>query len=203
MAFVDGGAYRMGELGTIVTVRAFCLDLTEVTSIAYAQCVGAHQCSDEGLHCGRAATYGVTTTGDHPINCVTWAQADKYCRAQRKRLPTEEEWEWAARGGEEGRGYPWREGTAEGKVCWSGGTREREETCRVGEFPAGDAVGGIHDLAGNVWEWTSSAYNQRDTSRVNKGGGFISNRRGDLHVANRYADEPTNRTVYDGFRCAK
>jgi sulfatase modifying factor 1 len=203
MASIDSGVYRMGELGTIVTVRPFCLDLTEVTSGAYAQCVEAHHCSDEGLHCGAAATYGVASKRNHPINCVTWAQADKFCRAAKKRLPTEEEWEWAARGGEEARNYPWREGSAEGKVCWSGGTKQREETCAVGEFPAGDAASRIHDLAGNVWEWTASAYNKRDATRVNKGGGFISNRRVDLHVSNRYADDPTNRTVYDGFRCAK
>ena len=203
MAAVTGGAFQMGELGNAVTVRPFCLDLTEVTADAYAQCVQAHECTDQGLRCGAAATYGLATKRDHPINCVTWGQADKYCRAQGKRLPTEEEWEWAARGGEEAREYPWGEGTPEAKVCWSGGTRQREGTCRVGEFGAGDAVGGIHDLAGNVWEWTASPYNKRDASRVNRGGGWISNRTADLRVSNRYADDPVHRTVHDGFRCAK
>ena len=203
MAAIAGGTFQMGELGKTVAVRSFCLDLTEVTSDAYAQCVQAHKCDDIGLRCGPAATYGIATKKDHPINCVTWAQADKFCRALKKRLPTEEEWEWAARSQEEGRDYPWGKGSAEGKACWSGGTRVREGTCRVGEFAKGDAAGGIHDLAGNVWEWTSSAYNNRDPSRVNRGGGFISNRLGDLGVSNRYADDPTNRTVYDGFRCAQ
>jgi formylglycine-generating enzyme required for sulfatase activity len=190
MAPVGGGAFRMGERGTIVGVHAFCLDITEVTSEAYEQCVQRRQCSDEGLQCGAAATYGVATKRDHPINCVTWGQADKYCRAQGKRLPKEEEWEWAARGQDQGFDFPWGNSSAEGKVCWSGGTREREGTCRVGEFVAGDTAGGIHDLAGNVWEWTASPYNQRDASRVNKGGGWISNRKMDLAVSNRYADEP-------------
>jgi formylglycine-generating enzyme required for sulfatase activity len=203
MATLAGGAFQMGELGNSVTVRPFCLDLTEVTADAYAQCVQAHKCSDEGLLCGAAATYGIAAKKDHPINCVTWAQADKYCRVNGKRLPTEEEWEWAARGQDENRDYPWGKGGADGKVCWSGGTRVRESTCRVGEFARGDGIGGIHDLAGNVWEWTSSAYNKRDTSRVNRGGGFISNRLGDLGASNRYSDDPTNRTVYDGFRCAQ
>jgi formylglycine-generating enzyme len=203
MAAVSGGAFQMGELGNHVAVRPFCLDLTEVTADAYAQCVQTHKCNDEGLRCGPAATYRIASKRDHPINCVSWPQADKYCRAQGKRLPTEEEWEWAARGQEEAREYPWGEGSAESKVCWSGGTRQRESTCRVGEFVAGDAASGIHDLAGNVWEWTSSSYNKRDASRVNRGGGWISNRLWDLRTSNRYADDPTNRTVYDGFRCAK
>ena len=203
MAAVAGGAFQMGELGQAAKLRPFCLDLTEVTADAYAQCVQAHKCNDEGLRCGAAATYGSATKRDHPINCVTWAQAEKYCRAHGKRLPTEEEWEWAARGQDEGRDYPWGQGGGDGKVCWSGGTRVREGTCRVGEFGRGDGVGGIHDLAGNVWEWTSSAYNKRDASRVNRGGGWISNRLGDLRVSNRYADDPTNRTAYDGFRCAQ
>ncbi len=203
MAAVTGGDFKMGELGNAVTVRPFCLDLTEVTAGAYAQCVNAHNCSDEGLRCGAAATYGNTAKSNHPINCVTWAQADQYCRAQRKRLPTEGEWEWAARGRGEARELPWGDGAAEAKVCWSGGRREREGTCPVGEFAAGDAVGGIHDLAGNVWEWTASYYNQRDHSRVNRGGGWISNRLGDLRVSNRYSDDPTHRTDHDGFRCAR
>jgi len=203
MASIAAGAFQMGELGNSVTVRPFCLDLTEVTADAYAQCVRAHKCNDEGLRCGNAATYGVATKSGHPINCVTWAQAHQYCRAQGKRLPTEEEWEWAARGQQEARDLPWGEGSAESRVCWSGGPRQRDSTCPVGEFVTGDAMGGIHDLAGNVWEWTSSAYNKRDGSRVNRGGGFISNRLGDIRTSNRYADDPTNRTVYDGFRCAQ
>jgi formylglycine-generating enzyme required for sulfatase activity len=202
MAFVSGGTYKMEERGNTVTVLPFCLDLTEVTAGAYAQCVESKKCSADGVRCAAQATYGDATKADHPINCVDWAQAVAYCKAQGKRLPSEEEWEWAARGQGEGREYPWGEGDARSKVCWSGAT-DRSGTCKVGEFVAGDGFGGFHDLAGNVWEWTASKYTPKDDARVNRGGGWISNRIADLRASNRYSDDPGNRTAYDGFRCAR
>jgi len=202
MGFIAGGTYKMEERGNTVTVQPFCLDLTEVTAEAYAQCVQSKKCSAEDLRCAPEATYGTVGKADHPVNCVDWNQAVTYCQAQSKRLPTEEEWEWAARGQEEAREYPWGEGDPRSKVCWSGAT-DRGGTCRVGEFVAGDARGGIHDLAGNVWEWTASKYGAKEKARVNRGGGWISNRAADLRTSNRYADDPENRTAYDGFRCAR
>ena len=89
----------MGDRKDRVKVGRFCLDVTEVTADAYANCVRLGQCSTEGLPCGSAATFNVNGKGGHPINCVDWSQAANYCQAQGKRLPTEEEWEWAARGG--------------------------------------------------------------------------------------------------------
>jgi sulfatase modifying factor 1 len=202
MAFLSGGTYTMEERGNTATVQAFCLDKTEVTSGAYTQCVQSKMCEERGLRCGLRATYGHPEKADHPINCVDWKQAVTYCQSLGKRLPTEEEWEWAARGQEGAREYPWGDGDPRSIVCWSGAT-DRRGTCKVGAFVASDTAAGIHDLAGNVWEWTSSSYSSKGTAKVNRGGGWISNRAADLRASNRYSDEPTNRTDYDGFRCAR
>jgi formylglycine-generating enzyme required for sulfatase activity len=113
--------------------------------------------------------------GEHPINCVTWEMADNYCKKHGRRLPTEAEWEFAARGSSQ-RKYPWGDEPPSakylngcGKECkewgeahdYSRKTTMFEEgdpfpaTAPVGSFPAGASVHGVLDLAGNVWEWTA------------------------------------------------
>ncbi|MCK6592935.1 MAG: formylglycine-generating enzyme family protein, partial [Polyangiaceae bacterium] len=128
MVFVAGGAFLMGSNEGQgderpvhrVEVRPFCMDRTEVTARAYTACVASRACSPaEATVTGsglseeaKAAESSFCSAGkndrmDHPINCIDWAQAEAYCRAQQKRLPTEEEWELAARGGSDQRRYPW------------------------------------------------------------------------------------------------
>src|SRR5262249_14297639 len=98
MALLPAGSFRMGERGDSVTVGAFCMDITEVTVDAYAACVRSGACAEDGIACPHAL-YGSKDSRERPINCVTADQAQRYCAAKGKRLPTEEEWEWAARGG--------------------------------------------------------------------------------------------------------
>ena len=167
---------------------------------AYAACVRGGQCTAEGLSCGGAATYGVAGKGNHPINCVDWGQSATYCNAQGKRLPSEEEWEWAARGGSRGFTYPWGNAEPGFQACWSG-VSKRSGTCAVGSLSQGDAPGGIHDLAGNVWEWTSSKYDAN--TRVIRGGGWGSGVASFLRAAVRNGGAPTSRDVSLGFRCAR
>jgi formylglycine-generating enzyme required for sulfatase activity len=113
----------------------------------------------------------------HPINCVAWPMADNYCKKRKQRLPTEAEWEFAARGQTQ-RMYPWgdeapsaRTLNACGKECVAWGAANglphepmyQEDdhypaTAPVGSFPAGASADGVLDLAGNVWEWTADWY---------------------------------------------
>lgn len=202
MASLAGGSFTMGDRKDQVTVSGFCLDATEVTADAYAACVRGGQCTAEGLSCDAAATYGVAGKGNHPVNCVDWGQAATYCNAQGKRLPTEEEWEWAARGGRNGWKYPWGNGEPDFQACWSG-VSMRSGTCAVGSLSQGDAPGGIHDLAGNVWEWTSSTNANDSAARVARGGGWYYGDASSLRAANRSGYAPSYRFDTLGFRCAR
>jgi formylglycine-generating enzyme len=194
-----------------VTVQPFCLDLTEVTAAAYGACVRSGGCTadhpgqatPDGKGYGRDTTcnYGVAARAGHPMNCVDWTQSNAFCRARGARLPTEEEWEWAARGGPERRRYPWGDDEPHDQACWSGGSTEQTGTCTVGSHPAGDARGGIHDLAGNVYEWTSSVFGA--FSRVYRGGSWNLVDDTLLRSGCRDGITPAYRSGTLGFRCAQ
>jgi len=151
----------------VVLTKPFCFDATEVTVAAYKTCVDAGNCKPP-------RTWGMwinfPTKSDHPVNKLGWRLARNYCKAQGKDLPTEAQWEWAATGGDE-RPWPWGsepatcehadftpavlEGPSSDDGCRGGGTSP------VGSTPRGDRVwpsGALHDLAGNVWEWTLDNY---------------------------------------------
>jgi formylglycine-generating enzyme len=215
MVSLPGGTYAMGDRGDTVIVQPFALDQTEVTVAAYSACVDAKRCTedhvhewslDDGgtLHPDAACNYGAAGADDHPMNCVDWSQAASFCRVQRKRLPTEEEMEWAARGGNEGWVFPWGDAPPDDtRLCWSGVT-QRRQTCQVGSTPAGDTPGGIEDLAGNVAEWTSSPFGDGTNAWVTKGGGWnydLPQREG-LRAASRHRHAPADRVDRLGFRCA-
>jgi formylglycine-generating enzyme required for sulfatase activity len=193
------------------TVPAFCLDRTEVTVAAYRACVAAGACTepDRGARCN----WGVAGRDDHPINCVDWTQARAYCAQAGKRLPAEREWELAARG-VEGRSFPWGEAPPARQACWNGegndaGKGRRETTCAVGSHPGGDTPEGVHDLAGNVWEWVEDVYcpylapGCAETARVNRGGAFSYGYATDLRSANRHRYAPSARSAGVGIRCAR
>ena len=144
----------------------------------------------------------------HPIDQVDWYQAERYCEALDKRLPSEVEWEYAAQGGKDAasrpRGFPWGDAAPTDQVCWAPVGKARptgwEQTCPVGSYPAGDGVKGLHDLAGNVWEWTSS----RDgAARVIRGGSWRPDDAAALRAANRAKSAPSEHNDHTGFRCAR
>jgi len=198
MALVPGGKMYMGARDLAadarppheVMVTGFCLDRTEVTTHAYLGCVDKGECerppekvSFPGVKPEQVKLYSTLCNashperGEHPINCVAWPMADTYCKKQGARLPTEAEWEFAARGASQ-RKYPWGDDApgarylnACGKECakWfeghavKQGTMYEEDdgftgTAPVGSFPAGASASGVLDLAGNVWEWTADWY---------------------------------------------
>ncbi|MEZ4373616.1 MAG: SUMF1/EgtB/PvdO family nonheme iron enzyme [Polyangiaceae bacterium] len=171
-----------------VKLKAFCIDLYEVTTSEYKHCSDMGKCRRapkevewDGVTDKQRKTYSplcnindVEGRGDHPINCVTWQMADTFCKAQKKRLPTEAEWEYATRG-PDGRIYPWGDEdptekhlNACGTECVKWGQEHGEKmmplynaddgfptTAPVGKYPAGKSRFGPFDVVGNVWEWVA------------------------------------------------
>jgi formylglycine-generating enzyme required for sulfatase activity len=198
MVAIPGGRFFMGSDDDLpaekpahkVTLRAFCIDIHEVTADAYRACSDRGDCKRagttnrwEGITPKEAKAYDPLCTaadpkkGTHPINCVDWMMADRFCRAAGKRLPTEAEWEFAARGSD-GRKYPWGDAAPTAKhlnacgaecVLWGkrhGAPQENmyeaddgfATTAPVGSFPLGASPFGVMDVVGNVWEWTADWY---------------------------------------------
>jgi hypothetical protein len=201
---LPGGRFTLADGSAVAEVGALCLDEVEVTAGAYAACVERGACEETGLRCGKAATYGARAKADHPVNCVTWHDADRYCRAQGRRLPTEAEWEWAARGRLKALTYPWGSAPPAERACWDGsgstlGKGGRNETCATGAFPAGDSPDGLHDLGGNVREWTSSKVGR---DRVVRGGSWGDSLPSFLAAGFRGMNASDERFEITGFRCA-
>lgn len=200
MAFVAGGTLRAGS--RTLPVEDFCLDITEVTAGAYAACVERGACGEEELGCDDAPTYRHGDLVLHPINCVSWAQADRYCRGAGKRLPLFEEWEWAAQGREEGRRFAWGGDSPAGdQMCWSRDT-VRSGTCAVGTFPGSRTPQGIDDLFGGVWEWLAPE-ERNGAPNVARGGCWQTDTLDMLEGENAGAFQPGfQRNDVVGFRCA-
>ncbi len=183
------------EPSRAVAVAPLCIDRTEVTVAAYAACVGRGQCTKaaSGPHCNE----GDQARLDHPANCVVWRQADAYCRAQGKRLPTSDEWEYAARG-LDGREFPWGSEPPTGRVC--GG---QEGTCAVASMPAGASPSGALGMAGNVHEWTSTRASSNDGLHEYRGGSWTEKGLLRLRAALRAKAGPDHQRHDIGFRCAR
>jgi len=171
-----------------VKLLPYCIDRAEVTAAQYRLCV-------QEPHHGQSCTPAATTVlvpgekanqycngdradrGTHPVNCIDWMQADAYCKWSGGQLPTEAQWEYAARGND-GRTYPWGQAQPEptrlnacGVECNASGTREGfikqgmydrsdgwETTAPVGSYAGGTSDSGLMDMAGNVREWTADWY---------------------------------------------
>jgi formylglycine-generating enzyme required for sulfatase activity len=204
MVLIPGGRFFMGsdEPGFDlwrpahrVTIDTFCVDIHEVTAADYKACSDVGDCkrpdpipsypkaksvSEEQHEKDRVVqaelcNFGNPDRARHPINCVSWDLADNFCKVRRARLPTEAEWEYAARGSD-GRKYPWGDEAGDalhmnacGSECTTWERRhslapsqrmyEADDgypgTAPVGSFPSGKTTAGAEDFIGNVWEWTS------------------------------------------------
>jgi formylglycine-generating enzyme len=211
MVVVPGGSYSTTTRRDVVSVGPFCLDRTEVAVDVYSACVNAGKCDEAHVDAWTSngtsflpegnCNYGKAGRDRQPMNCVDWNQAAAFCRAKGTRLPTEEEWEWAARGGARGSRYPWGDAVPEAQVCWSlEGQPRRTATCVVGASVADVSPLGIRDLAGNVHEWTGSTYDPR--TRVVRGGTFGDQFEYEGRASTRRGASPVARSVATGFRCA-
>jgi formylglycine-generating enzyme len=175
-----------------VMLSAYYIDRTEVTVAAYRRCVTLGRCAEPPYASGGQRF----DRGDYPVTLVSWNDADEYCRFAGGRLPTEAEWERAARG-TDGRHFPWgnlynKRVANHGALGLENGPFSLEnaddsdgyfELAPVGSFPAGRSPDGIDDLAGNVEEWVADAiddFNARYSavSEVNPKGAGIGLFRG-------------------------
>jgi len=196
---IPGGTFWMGDPDLDknskpvhkVTLSPFCMDKTEVTVTSFRACVQAGDCQppsatvdwkdikpEDKTKRSQFCTWGRGGLDKHPINCVDWNQASAYCESTGGRLPTETEWEYAARGND-ARQYPWGNEPPDAKkldVCGSecasmakkrldltwtplySGDDGWPATAPVGSYPKGASPFGILDMAGNVWEWTADSF---------------------------------------------
>ena len=188
-----------------LNLDAFHIDRHEVTNAQFARFI---QAGNNAQGDWRQYASG---KDQHPVVNVTWHDAVAYCKWAGKRLPTEAEWEKAARG-TDGRRYPWGETWEPSRA---NGNMTVKTTTPVGSYPTGTSPYGIHDMAGNVWEWVSSLYRpypyaatdgREDLTgserRVGRGGSW-DDIPGLLRSANRFRLDPTSQGDSLGFRCAQ
>ncbi len=143
-----------------VTMKDFWMDKVEVTNGMYALCVKAGTCRlpVDFKSQTRSSYYGNAEYNDFPVVYVTWLEAKTYCEWSGGRLPTEAEWERAARG-DDTRTYPW--GDQVPNASWANFSNLIGDTTKVGSSPAGASPFGIFDMAGNVAEWVNDFYDPK------------------------------------------
>jgi serine/threonine-protein kinase len=140
-----------------VALDGFWIDQTEVTNAQYRQCVEAGDCDPppNSSSSTRDFYHGNSTYDDYPVIYVSWHQANAYCEWAGTRLPTEAEWEYAARG-TDGWEYPWGNAVPDATLLNYNGNVG--DTTAVGSYPDGASWCGALDMAGNVWEWVADWY---------------------------------------------
>ena len=147
-----------------VELNTFWIDIFEATTADYQTCVDAGACTAAatGTRCNGGREEGDKRL-DHPINCVNWGQASSYCAWKGNRLPTEAEWEKAARGTDE-RPFPWGD-TFDRNLLHSNQLGGSAQTRPVGSHPNGISPYGVHDMSGNVLEWVADFFARDDYAR--------------------------------------
>ena len=236
---IPGGHFVMGdangdanETPRPVTVAPFRIMRTEVTNAAFAAFVRATGHRTDAERKGwswvwpagrwverRGADWrrphgpddSIADRGTHPVVQVSARDATAFCEWRGLRLPTEAEWEFAARG-TDGRSYPWgddppsqsapfRANFGSVKCCGSDGADGHVKTAPVGSFSAGDSPFGLQDMAGNVWELTADMFPGRPLEVAIRGGGWGNNPYC-LRVSYRHGNRPHFSLDMVGFRCA-
>jgi formylglycine-generating enzyme required for sulfatase activity len=235
---VAGASFTMGDDGGrpaerpahAVRVPAFSLARSETTTRDYRACVAAGACTEPRFERGNDlvppayCTWLATDREDHPINCIDWAQARAFCTWAGGRLPTEAEWELAARGGSRPVAYPWGDAAPSCERAVMGvpphfvGCGE-ERTFPVCSRPAGNTLQGLCDMAGSLLEWVDDAGHDgyagapadgtawvdgdAPATRVARGGSLATWDPAFLTTTVRFAFDPSVPRYVLGVRCAR
>jgi len=203
----------------IVYLDAYYIDKYEITNKQYSACVNVGVCDlpTESYSNTNTHYYGNTTFDNHPVIFVDWDRARRYCEWRGGQLPTEAQWEKAARG-TDGLMYPWGESLDLNYANYSENSNNwaNVDTTVVGNYIDGRSPYGVYDMAGNVFEWVADWYSDTyylnspssnpkgpDTGqlRVLRGGSWFDNYK--LRSANRDYSEPSDAYNGIGFRCAR
>jgi formylglycine-generating enzyme len=240
MVHIPAGTFSMGSAGGSaaespvhqVHINGFWLDVTPVTNQAYADFVAESGYQTEAEQAGGAwgfhegqfqnvpelcwKTFATTGRAEHPVILVSWNDAAAYCEWAGLRLPSEAEWEMAARGGPAGAAYPWGNATPDGTQSnFAADPYGVPGTSPVLQHrPNGF---GLYDMVGNVWQWCSDWYGEAfyaespdcdpkgptsGITRVRRGGAWNVIQPFRLRCANRGAMLPSQTATNMGFRCA-
>lgn len=222
MAYIPGGVFLIGnDRGSVdeqpihaVHVDAFYMDAFEVTNKLYKECVEAGVCQPVRKNSAtRDRYYDDPRFVRFPVLFVNWDMAQTYCEWRGARLPTEAEWEIAARGGTN-LTYPWGENPDCNLANYGNCLRD---TSGSAIYYLGQSRFGVYNMAGNVWEWVSDWYSptyyraspednpqgpDRGAEKVLRGGSWKDNYV-EIRSMNREAEKPTYSSNAIGFRCAK
>lgn len=205
---IRGGKLSVPGRSEPEVIENFRLSVYETTVEQFRRCVDAGACREPGIE-REGCHWGQEGKERFPINCVSFVDADQFCSWLDMRVPTEWEWQWAAQGREQERAYPW--GSTPEPDCSRAVKSGEDRDCApdgmpiaVGSRKRGASRDGIMDLAGNVWEWTSSSFTEGSSHKSLRGGSaqhasidmFGTKKRAPLILtSNTYVD--------GGFRCAK